>query len=154
MTFEGDWAEKTATANQRFADKAVEIAREVEVLLGREAMTYPRHPVARAREALADRVFALLAAARDASQTFYNVDQVPVAIVSDGYGDDWVEKVADAAGTLAAAMARAATVLTGVVGGEFKDADTKQWFTGVLDDVRNAAAEVLREAASRPDQAT
>ncbi|MBN9741021.1 hypothetical protein DMP23_07835 [Amycolatopsis sp. A1MSW2902] len=75
-------------------------------------MTYPRHPVARAREALADRVFALLAAARDASQTFYNVDQVPVAIVSDVYGDDWVEKVAD------------------------------------------AAAEVLREAASRPGQAT
>lgn len=106
MTFERDWAEKTATANQRFADKAVAIAREVEGLLGREAMTYPRHPVERAREALADRVFALLAAARDASTTFYNVERVPVAIVSDAYGDDWVEKVADAAGTLAAAMAR------------------------------------------------
>lgn len=146
MTFEGDWAAKTATVNQRFADKAVAIAREVEVLLGREAMTYPRHPVARAREALADRVFAILAAAREASTTFYNVERVPVAIVSDSYGDDWVEKAADAAGTLAAAMARAATVLTGVMGGEFKDAETQQWATGVLDDVRNAAAEVLRAA--------
>ncbi|MGW7533177.1 hypothetical protein [Amycolatopsis sp. NPDC054798] len=146
MTFEGDWAAKTATVNQRFADKAVAIAREVEVLLGHEAMTYPRHPVARAREALADRVFAILAAAREASTTFYNVERVPVAIVSDSYGDDWVEKVADAAGTLAAAMARAATVLTGVMGGEFKDAETQQWATGVLDDVRDAAAEVLRAA--------
>lgn len=32
---------------------------------------------------------------------------------------------------------------------QFKDADTQQWATGVLDDVRNAAAEVLREAAHR-----
>ncbi|WP_409185735.1 hypothetical protein F9C11_16445 [Amycolatopsis sp. VS8301801F10] len=132
---------------------AVAIAREVEVLLGREAMTYPQHPVARAREALADRVFAILAAARDASRTFYHVEQVPVAVVSDAYGDDWVEKVADAAGTLAAAMARAATVLTGVVDSECKDADTRQWATGVLDDVRNAAAEVLREASGRPGSA-
>ncbi|WP_370934969.1 hypothetical protein [Amycolatopsis sp. cg13] len=150
MTFEGDWAEKTATANQRFVDKAVAIAREVEVLLGREAMTYPRHPVARASDALADRVFAILAAARDASRTFYHVDQVPVAVVSDSYGDDWVEKVADAVGTLAGAMARAATVLTGVVDSRFKDADMQQWATGVLDDVRNAAAAVLREAAGQP----
>ncbi|WP_037362058.1 hypothetical protein [Amycolatopsis orientalis] len=149
MTFEGDWAAKTATVNQRFADQAVAIAREVEVLLGREAMSYPRHPVARVREALADRVLALFAAARDASTTFYHVERVPVAIVSDSYGDDWVDKVADAAGTLAAAMARAATVLTGVVDTQFKDADVQQWATGVLDDVRDAAAEVLRAAAGR-----
>ncbi|WP_406636901.1 hypothetical protein [Amycolatopsis sp. WGS_07] len=154
MTFEGDWAAKTAKANQRFVDKAVTIAREVEVLLGREAMTYPRHPVARARDALADRVFALLAAARDASQTFYNVDQVPVAIVSDAYGDDWIDRTADAAGALAAAMARAATVLTGVVDSQFKDADTEQWVTGVLDEVRNAAAAVLREANRPADPAS
>lgn len=64
-----------------------------------------------------------------------------------------VARVADAAGTLAAAMARAATVLTGVVDSHFKDPDTQQWATGVLDDVRNAAAEVLREAAGRPEAA-
>ncbi|GAA1032850.1 MULTISPECIES: hypothetical protein [Amycolatopsis] len=150
MTFEGDWAAKTAEANRRFVDKAVVIAREVEVLLGREAMTYPRHPVARARDALADRMFAILAAAREASRTFYNVEQLPVAVVSDAYGDDWVDQVADAVGTLAAAMARAATVLTGVVDSQFKDADTQAWATGVLDDVRNAAAKVLREAAGQP----
>lgn len=50
-------------------------------------------------------------------------------------------------------MARAATVLTGVVDSQFKDADTQQWFTGVLDDVRNAAADVLREASGRPETA-
>ncbi|RAG83098.1 hypothetical protein DN069_23965 [Streptacidiphilus pinicola] len=146
MTFEREWARKSTEANRRFVDKAVVIAREVEVVLGRESMTYPRHPVQRARDALADRLFAILAAARDASTTFYNVDQVAVAIVSDEMGDNWVDPVADAVGTLAATMARAATVLTGMLGSDLSDTTTGPWVNGVLDDVRNAAGEVIRRA--------
>ncbi|GLW71425.1 hypothetical protein Kpho02_37240 [Kitasatospora phosalacinea] len=146
MTFESEWARKSTEANQRFVDKAVAIAREVEVVLGHDSMTCPRQPVLRARDALADRLFGILAAARDASRTFYDVDQVAVAVVSDETGDSWIDPVADAVGTLAAAMARAATVLTGMLGSDLSDTTTGPWAGGVLDDVRNAAGEVIRRA--------
>ncbi|MFJ8473623.1 hypothetical protein [Kitasatospora sp. NPDC094011] len=147
MTFEREWASKSAEANRRFVDKAVVIAREVEVVLGHESMTYPRNAVERARDALADRLFAILAAAREASTTYYTVDRLPVAILSDEYGDDWVDPVADAVGTLAATMARAATVLTGTTSSDLTDPSTGPWASGALDDVRQAADKVIRLAA-------
>ncbi|MBD0689017.1 glycosyltransferase [Streptomyces sp. CBMA123] len=88
MTFEREWASRSAAANRRFVDKAVVIAREVEVTLGHESMTYPRNTLQRARDALADRLFAILAATRYASTTYYTVDRLPMAILSDEYGDD------------------------------------------------------------------
>jgi len=148
MTFESDWANKVAAVNRQFVDKAAAIAREIEVLLGREAMTYPRDPVRRAREALADRLPALLAAAREASTSYYNVDQLPVAILSDAFGDDWIDPAAEAVGTLAASVARAATLLTGAVGSS-KDDLAKRWIEGLLEEVRQAAAEVIRRSAER-----
>lgn len=145
MTFESEFARMSGAANTHFTGRAVEVAKEIRTLLDPRLLQDTRG-VRRAREAMADRIDLLLVAARDSSMRFLDVDGLPIAVRADEYGDTTVDPVADAAGTLAGTLARAAVLLTGLTPHDLTTDSTGHWATGVLADVRAAADEVIRRA--------
>ncbi|MFB9907727.1 hypothetical protein [Allokutzneria oryzae] len=142
MTFESEYARMCAETNRVFTAKAERIAQEALRALSPESLG-SRDGLRRAHDAMSDQLTKLVAASRDASATFRDSD-LPVAIRADAHGDQWVDPVADAVGTLAAALARAVTLLIGLTCGDLTDESTGPWATAALDAVRDAASTIHR----------
>ncbi|WP_219151666.1 hypothetical protein [Amycolatopsis sp. TNS106] len=147
MTFESEYARMCEQTNQMLREESIAVARRVLIATDQQYLArgygVQAHGFRRLRDALADQLLDLLTASRRASTSFADTD-LPVAIRSNSYGDSWVDPGADAIGQLAAALARAATMLVGTTPSDFTDESTGEWATGVLNAVRTAAEKVIK----------